>query len=243
MGEISIPSKMWRILCNVFFVFGVNLWQVYIFFSLSAFCLGWTKINIGQTKIPIFYWGWVFFQSTLFMWFNVVTQRKPWQKRLTGRELLFLPFRRNMSLRSGQQNTLWLSVITALSGSLGWWTTEILSSGPRGCSRIDANLGCRTLLVATRSVDRHDLLRCHHCLGNEEKKMAGHWMKVKELLFCQQLDRFQWMSPFLWWVLKTHLFWGLNWYVFSTSFGDVETGETWTLHHLGRALVEVHVEE
>lgn len=40
--------------------------------------------------------------------------------------------------------------------------------------------------------------------------------------------------------------WGLNWYFVSTSFWDAETTWTrkpWALHHLGRALVEVQVEE
>lgn len=200
-----------------FFVFGVNRWQVYIFFSLSAFGLGWTKLTLAKQRFHFFLRGWVFFSiNTL----HVIQFGHPTKTR-------------------GKKDSWEGSCYFFLSGEISHWDPDnktpygyqlsLLCQGhlgverPRGCSRIDANLGCGTLLVATRSVNGNDLLRCHHCLGNEEKKM-GFSIGWRSCCFANNLMVSN--EYILWWVLKTHLFLGFEFDMFSPpKLGDVETGD------------------
>ena len=197
-----------------FFVFGVNRWQVYIFFSLSAFGLGWTKLTLAKQRFHFFLRGWVFFNqhsSCDSIW---SPNENPWQKRLTGRELLFLPFRRNKSLRSGQQNTLWLSVITALSGSLGCWTAQ-------GMQQDWCEFGMQNIARCYEKCQREwpvALPSLPWEWGEKDGSALGEGVVV---------------LPTTWWFPMNVFFggfWKLTcfgvwiWYVFSTSFEDVETG-------------------
>lgn len=243
MGEISIPSKMWRILCNVFFVFGVNLWQVYIFFSLEVhFVWVGQKLALAKQRFPFFLGGWVFFfnqhSSCDSMW---SPNKNPWQKRLTGRELLCLPFRRNKSLRSGQQNTLWLSVITALSGSLRWWTAQGMQQdwcefGMRNIARCYAKCR-REWPVALPSLPWEWGEKDGGALGEGVVVLPTTWWFPMNVPL--SLVGFE-NSPVLGFELICFL---------HKSFGYWDGGpepprpKPWTLHHLGRALVEVQVEE
>lgn len=199
------------------------------FSVLVIFCLGWTnKINIGQTKIPIFFLGgWVFFSiNTLHVIQCGHPTKTRGKKRLTGRELLFLPFRRNKSLRSGQQNTLWLSVITALSGSLRWWTAQ-------GMQQDWCEFGMRNIARCYVKC-RREWPVALPSLPWEWGEKDGGFFGWRSCCFANNLMVSN--ECILWWVLKTHPFWGFEVDIFFLHkfWGMLRRG-TWTSQTLNIA--------